>query len=50
MDREGADFYGTLDEIEKRLESNPVAVQMPVGSGPPHLRRGLSRHRSTWSR
>ncbi|HEV3005462.1 MAG TPA: GTP-binding protein, partial [Pirellulales bacterium] len=37
MDREGADFYGTLDEIRERLESNPVAVQIPVGVGPPHL-------------
>src|ERR687892_415068 len=37
MDREGADFYGTLDEIRKRLESNPVPVQIPVGAGPPHM-------------
>ena len=37
MDREGADFYGTLDEIRQRLESNPVAVQIPVGVGPPHM-------------
>ena len=37
MDREGADFYGTLEEIEKRLECRPVAVALPVGSGPPHL-------------
>ncbi|HVC95858.1 MAG TPA: GTP-binding protein, partial [Pirellulales bacterium] len=37
MDREGADFYGTLDEIRERLEANPVAVQIPVGVGPPHL-------------
>jgi elongation factor G len=37
LDREGADFYGTLDEIRDRLESNPVAVQIPVGSGPPHM-------------
>jgi elongation factor G len=37
MDREGADFYGTLDEIRDRLEANPVAVQIPVGVGPPHL-------------
>lgn len=37
MDREGADFYGTLEEIEKRLECTPVPVSLPVGSGPPHL-------------
>lgn len=36
MDREGADFFGTLDEIEKRLQANPVAVTLPLGSGPPH--------------
>jgi len=36
MDREGADFFGTFEEIRKRLEANPVAVQIPVGSGPPH--------------
>jgi elongation factor G len=37
MDREGADFDGTFGEIEKRLEANPVAIQIPVGAGPPHL-------------
>jgi len=37
MDREGADFYGTLNEIRERLDSNPVALQIPVGVGPPHL-------------
>jgi len=37
LDREGADFYGTLNEIRERLESNPVAVQIPVGVGPPHV-------------
>ena len=34
MDREGADFYGTLDEIRKRLGANPVAMQIPCGSRP----------------
>lgn len=38
MDREGADFYGTLDEIRKRLDSNPVAIQIPIGAGPPHMK------------
>jgi elongation factor G len=37
MDREGADFFATLEEIEKRLESNPLCLTLPVGSGPPHL-------------
>jgi elongation factor G len=37
MDREGADFEGTFNEIRERLESNPVAIQYPAGSGPPHL-------------
>ncbi len=37
MDREGADFYVTLEEIEKRLECNPIPVSLPVGSGPPHV-------------
>ncbi|NLX98000.1 MAG: elongation factor G [Rhodopirellula sp.] len=37
MDREGADFFGTVEEIEKRLECKPVVLMLPVGSGPPHL-------------
>jgi elongation factor G len=37
MDREGADYFGTLEEIEKRLECKAVAVSLPVGSGPPHF-------------
>jgi elongation factor G len=37
LDREGADFYGTVDEIRQRLESNPVPLQIPVGVGPPHM-------------
>jgi elongation factor G len=37
MDREGADFFGTFDEIRKRLEGNPLAIQIPIGVGPPHL-------------
>jgi len=36
MDREGADFEGTFEEIGKRLEANPVALQIPVGEGPAH--------------
>ncbi len=36
MDREGADFHGTVQEIEKRLECSPVVVALPVGAGPAH--------------
>jgi elongation factor G len=44
MDREGADFEGTLREMRGRLEANPVPLQIPVGEGPPHIQnafRGL---------
>jgi elongation factor G len=37
MDREGADFDATFNEIRDRLESNPVAIQIPAGAGPPHV-------------
>ena len=37
MDREGADFYSVVDEIEERLNAKPVIVAIPVGAGPPHL-------------
>ncbi len=37
MDREGADFESTMNEIRDRLEANPVAIQIPVGEGPPHI-------------
>jgi len=37
MDREGADFYRTLDQIKKRLGAKPVVVALPIGAGPPHL-------------
>jgi elongation factor G len=36
MDREGADFEATLEEIHQRLHGNPVAVQIPIGAGPTH--------------
>jgi elongation factor G len=44
MDREGADFFGTLDEIRDRLNCRPIPVNLPVGAGPPHVKeafRGL---------
>ncbi len=37
MDREGADFYATLDEMTARLEAKPIAVTIPIGAGPPHV-------------
>lgn len=37
MDREGANFVGTLSDIGKRLQANPVALQIPIGAGPPHI-------------
>jgi len=42
MDREGADFYGTLKQIRERLESNPVALQIPIGAGPPHVKEAFT--------
>lgn len=36
MDREGADFDSVFEEIGKRLNARPVALQIPLGQGPPH--------------
>ncbi len=33
MDRVGADFRAVVDQIRERLDANPVAVQIPLGSG-----------------
>ena len=33
MDRIGADFQRTFNDIVSRLSSNPVALQMPMGAG-----------------
>jgi elongation factor G len=44
LDREGADFFGTIEQIEKRLGAKPLVLQVPVGLGPPHVKnpfRGL---------
>ncbi|MBN2023542.1 MAG: elongation factor G [Pirellulales bacterium] len=38
MDREGVDFLATFNEIEQRLDARPIAVTLPVGAGPPHVR------------
>ena len=35
MDRIGADFERTFNEIRARLAANPVAVQIPIGAGAP---------------
>ena len=32
MDRIGADFYRAVDTIKKRLNANPVPIQMPMGA------------------
>jgi elongation factor G len=37
LDREGADFHGTVTQIEQRLKAQPLVLQLPVGSGPPHV-------------
>ena len=39
LDREGADFYGTVEEIRTRLNCKPVPVTLPVGQGPAHVRQ-----------
>ena len=31
MDRVGADFFGVVEEIRKKLGSNPVPLQIPIG-------------------
>src|SRR3954463_12565749 len=36
MDREGAAFETVYEEIGNRLGARPVALQIPVGKGPPH--------------
>jgi elongation factor G len=37
MDREGANFESVFHDIQPRLGGNPVAVELPVGQGPPHV-------------
>ena len=32
MDRVGADFGGSLEQIGRKLGANPVAIQLPIGS------------------
>lgn len=35
MDRIGADFQRTFDQIRERLSANPIAIQIPLGAGSP---------------
>ena len=37
LDREGADFESVLGDIAPRLGGRPVAIEIPVGQGPPHV-------------
>jgi elongation factor G len=38
LDREGADFFGTVEQIEKRLGAKPLVLHLPQGLGPPHVK------------
>ena len=38
LDREGADFFGTIGQIEKRLGAKPLVLHLPQGMGPPHVK------------
>jgi elongation factor G len=38
MDREGANFEAVFNDIGPRLGGNPVAIELPVGEGPPHVK------------
>jgi len=44
LDREGADFHGTVKQIADRLGAKPLVLHLPQGLGPPHVKdpfRGL---------
>ena len=43
MDRIGADFKRTFEQIISKLGGNPVAIQLPIGSEDKLHRRGRSR-------
>ncbi len=36
MDRVGANFFGVVDAIEKRLHGKPIVIQIPIGSESTH--------------
>jgi elongation factor G len=42
MDRIGADFDRTFDQIVRRLGAHPIALQIPIGAGPATDANGLS--------
>ena len=37
LDREGADFESVYEQVASRLGARPVALQIPIGEGPPHV-------------
>ena len=37
-DREGADFFGTVEQIRTRLGARPLVLHVPLGMGPPHVK------------
>ncbi|MEO1990485.1 MAG: elongation factor G [Pirellulales bacterium] len=44
LDREGADFFGVIKQIESRFSAKPLVLHVPLGMGPPHVKnpfRGL---------
>ena len=32
MDRPGADFFGVISQIQKKLKANPIPLQIPIGN------------------
>jgi elongation factor G len=38
MDREGANFEDVFNDIAPRLNGRPVAIELPVGQGPAHVK------------
>ena len=40
MDRIGADFLRTYEQIKTKLQGNPVAIHLPIGSEDKYRRRG----------
>jgi len=37
-DREGADFFGVMEQIRDRLRARPLVLHVPLGMGPPHVK------------
>jgi elongation factor G len=37
-DREGADFFGAVEQIRDRLGARPLVLHVPLGMGPPHVK------------